>query len=249
MYKTANILRVKIFGDGADKQTILTLNADPLIAGFTTNPTALRKAGVEDFEQFARDILSVVQDKPISFEVFSDDFAEMEAQARAIASWGDNVNVKIPITNTKGQSSIPLIQRLSAAGIKVNVTAMTLYEQMEAVTPHLSNGCGGFVSLFAGRIADSGRDPVPVMQKCLDLLQEHPTVELIWASPRELYNIVQADLIGCHIITVTADILKKLPLLGGDLQAVSIDTVNMFYNDAQAAGYKIRVKQEAVAAE
>jgi transaldolase len=237
-------LKLKIFGDGADMQTILNLNADPRIAGFTTNPTLMRKAGVEDYEAFARSVLQAVKDKPISFEVFSDDFDEMEAQARQIASWGANVNVKIPITNTQGLLSIPLIERLSAAGIKLNVTAMTLYEQAAAVAPILGRGAGGMVSVFAGRIADSGRDPMPTMQKCMDMLRAHKNVELIWASPRELYNIVQADSIGCHIITVTADILKKLPLLGGDLGAVSLDTVKMFYNDAQGAGYTIRTKAE-----
>lgn len=236
-------LKVKIFGDGADKQTILNLNADPLISGFTTNPTLMRKAGVNDYEQFARDVLSEVTDKPISFEVFSDEFDEMEHQAREIATWGPNVNVKIPITNTKGQSSVPLIERLSSAGIKVNVTAMTLYEQVAMVVPALSLGCGGFVSVFAGRIADSGRDPLPTMQKSMELLSDHPSIELIWASPRELYNLVQADSIGCHIITVTADILKKLPLLNGCLRNVSLDTVRMFYNDAQSAQYKIRTKE------
>jgi transaldolase len=193
-----------------------------------------------------RSVLQVVKDKPISFEVFSDDFDEMEAQAREIAAWGENVNVKIPITNTEGKLAIPLIERLSAAGIKVNVTAMTLYEQVAAVTPVLSKGCGGLVSVFAGRIADSGRDPLPTMKKTMDLLKSHPNVELIWASPRELYNIVQANDIGCHIITVTADILKKLPLLGGDLGGVSLDTVKMFYNDASAAGYTIRTKTAKV---
>lgn len=237
-------MKVKIFGDGADLQTILSLNANPQIAGFTTNPTLMRKAGVEDYEAFARSVLQVVKDKPISFEVFSDEFDEMEAQAREISSWGANVNVKIPITNTKGMLSIPLIERLSADGIKCNVTAMTLYEQVAAVAPMLSKGCGGIVSVFAGRIADSGRDPVPTMRKCVELLRaSHPNVELIWASPRELYNLVQADEIGCHIITVTADILKKLPLLGGDLGGVSLDTVKMFYNDAQSAGYTIRIKK------
>jgi transaldolase len=234
--------KVKIFGDGADKKTILELNADPVISGFTTNPTLMRKAGVDDYEQFAREVLTIVTDKPISFEVFSDEFAEMEAQAQEIAAWGQNVNVKIPITNTRGESSLPLIERLSAAGITCNVTAMTLFEQVEAVAPLLSKGCGGLVSVFAGRIADSGRDPLPTMTRCLDLLGNHPNVELIWASPRELYNLVQANSIGCHIITVTADILKKLHLLNGDLANVSLDTVRMFYNDASAAGYSIRTK-------
>ncbi|HEY9790297.1 MAG TPA: transaldolase [Candidatus Obscuribacterales bacterium] len=235
-------LKVKIFGDGADKQTILNLNADPMIAGFTTNPTLMRKAGVDDYEQFARDVLACVKEKPISFEVFSDDFDEMEQQAREIATWGNNVNVKIPISNTKGESSVPMIERLCAAGIRLNVTAMTLYEQVTTVVPALSRGAGGYVSVFAGRIADSGRDPLPTMKKTMELLADHPNIELIWASPRELYNLVQADSINCHIITVTPDILKKLPLLNGCLRGVSLDTVRMFYNDAQSAGYKIRTK-------
>ncbi len=238
-------LKVKIFGDGADLQTILGLNANPVIAGFTTNPTLMRKAGVEDYESFARSVLTVVKQKPISFEVFSDDFEEMEKQAKEIASWGANVNVKIPITNTQGKLSIPLIERLSAGGIKVNVTAMTLFEQVAAVVPVLTKGCGGMVSVFAGRIADSGRDPLPVMVKTMELLGSHKTTELIWASPRELYNVVQADEIGCHIITVTADLLKKLPLIGGELGKVSLDTVKMFYDDAQSAGYTIRPKVAA----
>jgi transaldolase len=232
-------LKIKIFGDGADKEAIFKLNQDPIIAGFTTNPTLMRKAEVSDYERFARDVLAVVKDKPISFEVFSDDFDEMEKQAIAIASWGDNVNVKVTITNTKGQSSLPLIEKLSGRGIKLNVTAMTTFEQVEKVVPTLSLGAGGIVSVMAGRIADSGRDPLIIMSKCVGLLKNHPGVELLWASPRELYNIVEADGIGCHIITVTSDILKKLPLLGGDLDDVSLDTVKMFYNDAQAAKFSI----------
>ena len=235
-------LRVKIFGDGADKDTMLSLNADSRIAGFTTNPTLMRKAGVADYEVFARDVLSIIKRKPISFEVFSDEFDEMEAQARQIASWGSHVNVKIPITNTQGRLSVPLIEKLTAAGVKLNVTAMTLYEQVTTVAPILGRGAGGFVSVFAGRIADAGQDPLPIMSRCRQFLSNYPNVELIWASPREVYNIVQADSIGCHVITVTADILKKLPLLGGDLKQVSLDTVKMFYNDARAAGFTIRTK-------
>jgi transaldolase len=234
--------KVKIFGDGADKKSILELNANPLISGFTTNPTHMRKSGVECYETFARDILGLVTEKPISFEVFSDDLDEMEEQAREIASWGKNVNVKVPITNTRGTSTLPIIRRLSADGIKLNVTAMTVYEQVAGVAPILSDGCGGMVSVFAGRIADSGKDPIPVMKSCVELLESCPGVELIWASPREILNLVQAESIGCHIITITSDILKKLPLLGGDLVAVSLDTVKMFYNDASAAGFKIRIR-------
>jgi transaldolase len=242
MMSKTDSLKVKIFGDGADKDTIFKLNQDPIIAGFTTNPTLMRKAEVSDYERFARDVLAVVKDKPISFEVFSDDFDAMARQAIAIAGWGDNVNVKVTITNTKGESSLPLIERLSAGGIKLNITAMTTFEQVAKVVPALSGGAGGLVSVLAGRIADSGRDPLPIMSKCVELLKQYPGVELLWASPRELYNIVQADDIGCHIITVTHDILKKLPLLGGDLDHVSLDTVKMFYNDAQAARYSIQTE-------
>lgn len=246
MSQTAHTLKIKIFGDGADKDTILKLNQDPLIAGFTTNPTLMRKAGVTDYETFAHEVLALVKEKPISFEVFSDHFDEMEKQATVIASWGNNVNVKVTITNTKGESSVPLIKRLSARGIKVNVTAMTTFEQVESVAEALANGAGGIVSVFAGRIADSGVDPVPVMSKCVDLLKSHPNVQVLWASPRELYNIVQADQIGCDIVTVTNDILKKLPLLGGDLNRVSLDTVKMFFDDAQAAQYSIETEKALI---
>jgi transaldolase len=235
-----NSLKIKLFGDGADKQTMLILNANPLIAGFTTNPTLMRKAGVTDYEAFALDVLNVIKTKPISFEVFSDEFEEMEMQARTIARWAENVNVKIPITNTQGMLSIPLVERLAAEGIKCNVTAMTMYEQVASVVPVLAKGPGGFVSVFAGRIADSGRSPLPVMKQCLELLSGYPNVQLIWSSPREIYNIIEADSIGCHIITLTTDIWKKLPLLGGDLGQVSLDTVKMFYNDAITAGFSIR---------
>ncbi len=233
-------MQIKIFADGADKQTMLRYYQNPLIAGFTTNPTLMRKAGVADYASFAHDILSVITDRPICFEVFSDDFFEMEKQADTISSWGKNVYVKIPITNTKGESSTALVKRLSAAGVKLNVTAMTLYEQVASVAPILSQGAGGIVSIFAGRVADAGQDPLPTMKKSLQFLQSYPNVELLWASPRELYNLVQAESIGCHIITITDDILKKLPLLGGDLKQVSLDTVQMFYNDAHAAAYTIK---------
>ena len=237
---STKIQRTKIFADGADKEAILRLYKNPLIAGFTTNPTLMRKAGVIDYKTFAQDILSTITDKPISFEVFSDDFAEMESQALQIASWGQNVYVKIPITNTKGQSSVQLIERLSKAGVKINVTAMMTLKQVVEVIPVLTFGPAGCVSIFAGRIADAGRDPLPVMQAAMHLLEDYPTIELIWASPRELFNIVQADSIGCHIITVTDDILKKLGTIGKDLTDFSLDTVKMFYNDAQAAGFSIQ---------
>lgn len=232
-------LRVKIFADGADLAAIADVSANPLIKGFTTNPTLMRKAGVGDYRAFAVQLLRMVPDRPVSLEVFSDDFDEMERQARAIASWGANVYVKIPITNTRGDFAGPLIRRLSAAGVRVNVTAVMTPFQVIRVAACLSAATPSFVSVFAGRIADSGRDPVPLVLEGLQILQSHPAVELIWASPREILNIVQADVIGCHIITVSNDLLAKLPLLGKDLEAFSLDTVRMFYEDAKKAGYRI----------
>ena len=232
-------LRVKIFADGADLDEMLMLSRNPLIRGFTTNPTLMRKAGVADYPKFAHDVLAEIRDRPISFEVFSDDFAEMERQAREIATWGDNVYVKIPITNTRGESSVDLVRRLSHAGVKLNVTAILTLDQVRAVTACFAADCAGCVSVFAGRVADTGRDPVPMMVSALEIMRAKPKLELIWASPRELLNIMQADAIGCHIITVTADILKKLPLVGKDLGAYSLDTVKMFHDDAQKAGYSL----------
>jgi transaldolase len=232
-------LRVKLFADGAEKSGMLEIYNNPLISGFTTNPTLMRKAGITDYKSFSLDILSVIKDKPISLEVFSDEFNEMERQAYEIASWGENVYVKIPITNTKSESSIPLVKKLSDAKIKVNVTAMMTVKQVKDAIPALINSPGSYVSVFAGRIADAGIDPLPIMKEVMDLLLSHKNVELIWASPRELFNVVQADLIGCHIITATNDILKKLPTLGKDLTQFSLETVKMFYRDAQAAGYTI----------
>ena len=237
--------RVKIFADGAEKGGMLEMYKNPLISGFTTNPTLMKKAGLTDYEGFAKDILSVIKDKPISFEVFSDEFEEMELQAKEIASWGKNVYVKIPISNTKGKSSVALIERLSAAEVKVNVTAMMTSEQVESVVPALASGPGSCVSVFAGRIADSGRDPLPIMKDSLDILRPHSNIELIWASPRELLNIIQADSIGCHIITVTNDLLKKIPTIGKDLNEFSLDTVKMFYEDAKAAGFRLNGKSIA----
>lgn len=232
-------LRVKLFADGAEKNGMIEMYSNPLISGFTTNPTLMKKAGVTDYEVFAKDILSVIKDKPISFEVFSDDFAEMEKQALRIASWGNNVYVKIPVTNTKGASSVDIIEKLSRAGVKINVTAMMTVEQVKNVLPYLAKGRGGYVSVFAGRIADAGVDPMPIMAEVVELLKNYNQIELIWASPRELYNVVQANEIGCHIITATNDILKKLSSLGKDLTEFSLDTVKMFYNDAKSAGYTI----------
>ena len=230
-------LKVKLFADGAEKAGMLEMYNNPLISGFTTNPTLMRKAGIADYKSFSIDIISEIKDKPISLEVFSDDFDEMERQAHDIASWGNNVYVKIPITNTKSESSIPLIKKLSDAKIKVNVTAMMTVKQVEETLPALANSPGSYVSVFAGRIADAGIDPLPIMKEVMQLLVNVDNVELIWASPRELFNVVQADSIGCHIITATNDILKKLPSLGKDLTQFSLETVKMFYNDAKSAGY------------
>lgn len=237
--KSISDLKVKIFGDGADKATILDLYRKPYINGFTTNPTLMRKAGVSDYEAFAHDILATIQDRPISFEVFADEFAEMERQARKIDTWGDNVYVKIPVTNTKRESSLDLIAKLAHDQIRVNVTAMMTLDQVRDVCAALQGGAPACVSLFAGRVADTGRDPVPMMQAALEIVQMYPNVELIWASPRELLNIFQADAIGCHIITVTNDILQKLTLVGKDLHDYSLDTVKMFHQDALKSGFNL----------
>jgi len=232
-------LKVKLFADGADKKSILEIYKNSLISGFTTNPTLMKKAGVKNYRKFALDILSFIKDKPISFEVFSDEFEEMERQALEISSWGQNVYVKIPVTNTKREDSTKLIDRLVLNGVKINVTAMFTIEQVKKVLPVLSKGPGGYISIFAGRIADAGINPVPIMTEVVEILKSYPNIELIWASPRELYNVVQANEMGCHIITATNAILKKLPTLGKDLSEFSLDTVKMFYNDAVSAGYKI----------
>jgi len=242
-------LKVKLFADGADLSVIAKMAANPLIKGFTTNPTLMRKAGVSDYRLFALDVLKVVTDRPVSFEVFSDDFAEMELQAREIASWGKNVFVKIPVTNTLGESAAPLIRRLSAAGVQINVTALMTAEQVAEVIDCLSDKTSNFVSVFAGRIADTGRDPMPIMRQVVELLRPYPKTELIWASPRELLNIFHAESVGCHVITATNDILTKLDLVGKDLNDFSLDTVHMFWQDAQKAGYTIDIAQPAVAAE
>jgi transaldolase len=232
-------LDVKIFADGADKDGILEMYKNPQISGFTTNPTLMKSAGIMDYKAFSLDILSHIEDKPISFEVFSDDFIEMEKQALEIASWGENIYVKIPITNTKAESSKALIERLSAKGVKLNVTAMMTVAQVKNILPALSIGPAGYVSVFAGRIADSGINPLNIMEEVVGLLKNYPHIELIWASPRELYNVVQANDIGCHIITATNDVLKKLPILGKNLDDFSLETVKMFYDDAKEAGFSI----------
>jgi len=232
-------LSIKLFADGADKSGMIEMYNNPLISGFTTNPTLMKKAGVKNYEKFARDILQVIKEKPVSFEVFSDDFNEMERQAREIASWGENVYIKIPITDTKGNYSTDLVKRLSDSGIKVNVTAIFMVEQVKKIIPSLLNSPGSYVSLFAGRIADAGIDPIPIIKKVIDTTKDKSNIEVLWASTREVFNIVQADKIGCDIITVTNEILKKLPLLGKDLLQFSLDTVKMFYSDAKNAGYKL----------
>jgi len=236
-------LKVKLFADGAELDVISRMAENPLIQGFTTNPTLMRKAGVRDYRAFAGYVLKVVTNRPVSFEVFSDDFEEMEQQALEIASWGENVFVKIPVMNTKGASSCPLIKRLSSAGVQVNVTAIMTVEQVAEVVSNLSNLTRSFVSVFAGRIADTGRDPVPIMAAAVALLQPNPQTELIWASPRELLNVFQADAVGCHVITATNDIMVKLDLVDKDLNTFSLETVHMFWQDAQKAGYKIEISQ------
>jgi len=237
--KTIDELTIKIFADGADKAGILEMYAKPYIKGFTTNPTLMRKAGVTDYCQFAQDILAAIPDRPISFEVFADEFDDMERQARRIASWGSQVYVKIPVTNTRREVSYDLVERLCGVGVKVNVTALMTLTQVREVAACVAGGPPCLVSVFAGRLADTGRDPVPLMAAALELLQTAPNAELVWASPRELLNIFQADAIGCHIVTVTNDILSKLPLVGKDLADFSLDTVKMFYNDARRAGYTL----------
>ena len=232
-------LRVKIFADGADLASTLEMSRNPIIKGFTTNPTLMRKAGITDYKRFALELLAAIPDRPISFEVFADDFTEMERQARAIASWGENVYVKIPITNTHRESSVPLVERLVQDNIKLNVTALMTLEQVREVHAAINGGPRCFVSVFAGRIADTGRDPMPLMSSAVEILTANPQSELVWASPRELLNIFQADQINCHIITATHDILKKLELIGRDLDDYSLDTVKMFYEDGRAANYQL----------
>jgi transaldolase len=232
-------LKIKLFADGADKAAMLALYRNPMIQGFTTNPTLMRKAGIADYEVFARDILSEIRDRPISLEVFADEFDEMERQARLIASWGPNVYVKIPVTNTRREPALELIHRLSHAGIRLNITALLTLDQVRDVAAALAGGAASNVSVFAGRIADTGRDPVPLMAKAVEMVSVHPGMELIWASPRELLNIFQADAIGCHIITATSDVLQKLALVGKDPDEYSLDTVKMFYSDAVKSGFKV----------
>jgi transaldolase len=232
-------LKIKIFADGADKAGMLEMYAKPYIKGLTTNPTLMRKAGIADYRAFAREILVAISDRPISFEVFSDEFAEMEKQAMEIAGWGANVYVKIPVTNTRRQPSYDLVRTLSRRKVKLNVTALMTLGQVRDTVTALDPEVPSYVSVFAGRIADTGRDPVPLMAAAVEMLKINPVAELIWASPRELLNIFQANDIGCQVITVTNDILKKLALVGTDLDDYSLDTVKMFRNDAVAAGFKL----------
>ena len=233
-------LSVKIFADGADLEGMFSLYRDPLIQGLTTNPTLMRKAGIEDYEAFAKDVLRVVKSKPISFEVFSDEFPEMTRQALKIRDWQSNVFVKIPITNSRGESSIPLIKDLAASGVQLNITAILTIEQVREVARVLNPQVSSVVSVFAGRIADTGRDPLPMMRDCKALLDPFPKSELLWASVREVLNIVQADDCGCDIVTVPHDILKKaMSLFGTDLEKLSLDTVKMFAKDAELAGFTL----------
>lgn len=237
--KKVEDLKVQIFADGADKAGMLEMYAKPYIKGLTTNPTLMKKAGITDYRAFCKDILTHIRDKPLSFEVFSDDFAEMERQAMEIASWGDNVYVKIPVTNTKQETCYALVKKLGQQKVKMNVTAIMTMPQVRDVVAALNPTVPSYVSIFAGRIADTGRDPVPMMAAAVEMLKVAPAAELIWASPRELLNIFQADEVGCQVITVTNDILKKLSLVGYELNDYSLDTVKMFYNDAVDVGFRL----------
>jgi len=236
---TRDDFKIKIFADGADINGMREEYKKGYVSGFTTNPTLMKKAGVVDYEAFAREIAAEITDLPLSFEVFSDDFETMAAEARKIGSWGDNIYIKIPVTNTKGESTAGLIKMLSAEGFKLNITAILTIGQVKAVVDALSPDVGAYVSVFAGRIADTGVDPIPVMKETVDICRSKPGVESLWASTRELLNIFQAQDCGVDIITVTNDILKKLPLVGKDLTELSLDTVKMFYNDAKSLGYKL----------
>ena len=233
-------LKIKIFADGADLIGMKEMYANPLIKGFTTNPTLMRKAGIQDYGLFARQVIQEIPDRPISFEVFADEFDQMEKQALEIASWGKNINVKIPVTNTRKEFTGPVIERLSQSGVVLNVTAVMTIEQVRKIINCLAPETSSIISIFAGRIADTGVDPIPLMAEAVDIMSLKPKSELIWASPRELLNIYQADKIGCHIITATNDILKKISLVGKNLNEYSLETVEMFYKDASAAGYKIK---------
>ena len=232
-------LKIKLYADGADRDGMLEMYQEPYIQGFTTNPTLMKKAGISDYEAFAHDILQAIPDRPISFEVFADEFDEMERQALKIHTWGENVYVKIPVSNTRQEMSYDLVRRLSDAGVRLNITAILTLSQVQAVADAVKDGPESIVSVFAGRIADTGLDPVPLMSEALEILQVAPKAELLWASPREVLNIYQANSIGCHIITATNDIIRKLSLAGKDLAQYSLETVQMFYDDAIRAGYQL----------
>jgi len=234
-----NDLKIKIYADGADRDGILGLYKNELVKGFTTNPSLMAKAGNKDYRAFAKDILSAIKDRPFSFEVFTDDIADMERQAAEIKTWGANVYVKIPVTNTKGQSCLALVRKLTNEGVQLNVTALMTTQQVESVVDALAGGAPSIVSVFAGRVADSGVDPIPLMKRSVEICKKAPKAELLWASTRELYNIFEADACGCKIITVPHDIFKKFPGVGQDLHALSLDTVKAFYADATKAGYKL----------
>lgn len=232
-------ITTRIFADGADLDGILALAENPRISGFTTNPTLMHQVGLTDYERFARDLLERIDTHPISFEVFADDPREMRRQAHLIAAWGENVYVKIPVTTTNGESMAPLVRELSEDGVKVNVTALFTTAQVELITAAVGDGAPSYISVFAGRIADAGVDPVPIMARAMDIMAQAPRSELIWASPREILNLVQADQVGCHIITITHDLLKKLGCLGKSLEQYSLETVRMFHGDALAAGFTL----------
>jgi transaldolase len=244
--KSVSELKVQVFADGADKATMLELYHEAYIKGFTTNPTLMRKAGVTDYEGFAREIISHIPDRPICIEVLADDEEEMERQAHHIASWGSNVYVKIPVTNTYRQPMYNLIRRLTLEGIRINATAVLALDQVRRSAQALSGGAPSYISIFAGRVADTGRDPVPLMKSALELMAANANSQLVWASPRELLNIFQADAVGCHVITVTSDILKKISLIGKDLQDFSLETVQMFFDDATRSGYKLELEERPV---
>jgi transaldolase len=242
--KSVSELKVQVFADGADKGTMLELYPQPYIKGFTTNPTLMRKAGVTDYERFAREILEHIPDRPICLEVLADHEDEMERQAHHIAAWGTNVYVKIPVTNTRRQPMYNLIRRLTLEGIRVNATAVLALDQVKRSVDALRGGAASYISIFAGRVADTGRDPIPLMKSALELMATNSNCQLVWASPRELLNIFQADAIGCHIVTVTSDIVRKIPLIGKDLHELSLETVQMFYDDAARSGYKLELTLE-----
>ena len=241
MIADLSLLKVKLFSDGADRKAMIEMSTKPYIKGLTTNPTLMRKAGVQNYRLFAKEILTEIRDMPISFEVFSDDLAEMKSQALEIASWAENVYVKVPITNSMGVPTTEVIAYLSSNNVKLNITAILTSTQVAEVVSALNPRVSNYVSVFAGRIADTGVDPIPMMKDCLKLIAVNPMSELIWASPRELLNIFQADEIGCHIITATSDILNKLNLIGKDLTSYSLDTVKMFRNDAVQSGFEIDI--------